>query len=229
MSGFLLLFNHLFLPSLEREQERKFFAFCVPLLAALGLLGQPLAARATRGNERRGPPSLSAAHLAFLSGETRPRKVCGSKIQPCRVRGVKVKHQPADGPLITRQIPARQGKSLPGDTRRSRAAETIGNRKCALSGAAFGRGDPLAHEPVYSAAMLTRGSQPPLGCIGLNFCCWIPLEMEAACKLLHTHIQTEPIKLFFPPSSVVALLGSLSFHLAPGVVNLPLVSGGRIH
>lgn len=36
--------------------------------------------------------------------------------------------------------------------------------------------------------------------------------MEAACKLLNTLVQKGPHK-FFPPSSAVAFLRSLSFHL----------------
>lgn len=92
VSGFLLLFCHLFLPSLERKQERKFFVFCVPL-AALGLLGQPLlpARAAARGSERRrGPPPtlLYRLHISepFSPGKHGRGKSVGNKIQPWETR-----------------------------------------------------------------------------------------------------------------------------------------------
>lgn len=147
VSGFLLLFNHLFLPSLEREQERKFFVFCVPLVAAaLGLLGQPLLPACPGGarkrEKKRAPLSIGRTSRLSLRGNTAEESLQGIKHNPA-VRRVKVKHQP-DGlrALITRPIPASgQGKSLPGDTHApTKKPGPIGNRKCALSGAAFGSG-----------------------------------------------------------------------------------------
>lgn len=96
VSGFLLLFNHLFLPSLEREQERKFFVFCVPLVAALGLLGQPLLPACPGGarkREKRAPLSIGLTSRLSLRGNTAEESLQGIKHNPA-VRGVKVKHQP---------------------------------------------------------------------------------------------------------------------------------------
>lgn len=151
MSGFLLLFNHLFLPSLKREQERKFFAFCVPLVAAaLGLLGQPLLParlpgrrEETREEEAPTPfPLYRPNILPFSPGKHGRGKSAGNKTQPCGTRRESKAPAGRASSADQRPIPASgQGKSLSGDTHAcTKKPGPIGNRKCALSGAVFGRG-----------------------------------------------------------------------------------------
>lgn len=84
--------------SLRWSESKKgsFSFFCVPLVAALGLLGQPLLPACPGGarkREKRAPLSIGLTSRLSLRGNTAEESLQGIKHNPA-VRGVKVKHQP---------------------------------------------------------------------------------------------------------------------------------------
>lgn len=100
-------------------------------------------ARSARGNERRAPPPLYRPNiLPFSPGKHGRGKSAGNKTQPCGTRRESKAPAGRASSADQRPIPASgQGKSLSGDTHAcTKKPGPIGNRKCALSGAVFGRG-----------------------------------------------------------------------------------------